>query len=223
MAPVFPLSAEALNDTSVNMVAQTMTRFLVESYETVFGGEDIPWVSIAMTPNEYYELCVGPTGLTDLKGAQWYELAGTLAAAAGTGTSDFFRKGGPGKSPKPLPPPLASCASTPTLPPASCSPTPTPVVPPAGDDKPQGPPKKGRMRKAPKQLLPGDNGAPEAGGSEPRRTARAHKKPEEAKLEREKKSAAQAGAGKVKPGQLAQKPHEPCAAFLHCAEPHGNL
>ncbi|KAJ6534281.1 hypothetical protein B0H19DRAFT_1271998 [Mycena capillaripes] len=100
----------------------------------------------------------------------------------------------PPRSPTPLPPPPPSRSPTPTPPPP-----PPVVVPPVGDDKPEDPPKKGRKRKAATQLVPEDNAAPESGVSKPRRTTRTRKTPEEAKLERQKKDTAAAGAGKAKP------------------------
>ncbi|KAJ7802971.1 hypothetical protein B0H13DRAFT_651179 [Mycena leptocephala] len=90
--PVFPVSAEALDDMSPNMVAQTVTGFLVKSYHAVFGSEDIPWTAIASTPDEYYDtvkfdIAFGSKGLEELKSTQWHALATTLASGAGEGTS----------------------------------------------------------------------------------------------------------------------------------------
>ncbi|KAJ6607139.1 hypothetical protein B0H10DRAFT_1956492, partial [Mycena sp. CBHHK59/15] len=105
-APTFPLSAEALDDMAPNAVAQTVTSFLVKSYnvtnftdttEAAFGSEEIPWAAIAITPDEYYdsgkfEIRFDPNGLGGLKGPQWHTLGRALAAAAGNGTLGFFRK-----------------------------------------------------------------------------------------------------------------------------------
>ncbi|KAJ7846639.1 hypothetical protein B0H13DRAFT_2407768 [Mycena leptocephala] len=98
--PIFPVTAEALDDMSPNMVAHTVTSFLVKSYHTVFGSEDIPWAAIASAPDEYYDtvkfdLAFGSKGLEELKSTQWHALATTLASSAGEGTSGFFRKASP--------------------------------------------------------------------------------------------------------------------------------
>ncbi|KAJ7863688.1 hypothetical protein B0H13DRAFT_2564524 [Mycena leptocephala] len=95
--PVFPVTAEALDDMSPNAVAQTVTSFLVKSYHAVFGSEDIPWAAIASAPDEYYDsgnfdLAFSPKGLEELKSIQWHALAMTLASGTGEGTSGFFCK-----------------------------------------------------------------------------------------------------------------------------------
>ncbi|KAJ7670989.1 hypothetical protein B0H17DRAFT_1209236 [Mycena rosella] len=114
--PVFPLSAEALDNISPKTLAQTVTSFLVESYcasfpftryahiihftdttEAAFGSQELPWAAIANVPDEYYDAAQLPlgfssTGLAELTCAHWYELANTLVLVAGAGTSGFFRK-----------------------------------------------------------------------------------------------------------------------------------
>ncbi|KAJ6563269.1 hypothetical protein DFH09DRAFT_1315453 [Mycena vulgaris] len=98
VAPVFPVSAEALDDMSPNMVAQTVTDFLLKSYKAAFGDENIPWPAITTAPDQYYdvgkfELVFSSSGLQGFKSAQWHGLGGVLAAGAGEGSSGFFRKG----------------------------------------------------------------------------------------------------------------------------------
>ncbi|KAJ6472975.1 hypothetical protein DFH09DRAFT_1343682 [Mycena vulgaris] len=98
VAPVFPVSAEALDDMSPNMVAQTVTVFLLKSYKAAFGDENIPWPAITTAPDQYYdvgkfELVFSSSGLQGFKGAQWHGLGAVLAAGAGEGSSGFFRKG----------------------------------------------------------------------------------------------------------------------------------
>ncbi|KAJ7046018.1 hypothetical protein C8F04DRAFT_338071 [Mycena alexandri] len=95
--PVFPVSAEALDDMSPNMVAQTVTSFLGKSYQAAFASRDIPWSAIARAPNEYYDtakfdLAFSSDGLGGFKSIQWHALALTLASGAGDGSSGFFRK-----------------------------------------------------------------------------------------------------------------------------------
>ncbi|KAJ7798829.1 hypothetical protein B0H13DRAFT_2391419 [Mycena leptocephala] len=91
---VFPLSTEGLDDISPKVLAQTVTNFLVDSYQAAFGTREIPWAAVASTPSAYYdaEITFTSTGLVQFTVAQWYELAATLASVAGTGTSGFFRK-----------------------------------------------------------------------------------------------------------------------------------
>ncbi|KAJ6550624.1 hypothetical protein DFH09DRAFT_1086570 [Mycena vulgaris] len=134
-APVFPLSVEALDDISPNKLAEGVRTFLVESYEAVFGDQEIPWATIATDPDVYYDAAKFQLGLTHdsvmgLTGMQWYQLATALASGAGVGTSGFFRKPLPQSPP---PPPEGSPSSTPPLPPPPPSPPwcpPLPVPPP---------------------------------------------------------------------------------------------
>ncbi|KAJ6525512.1 hypothetical protein DFH09DRAFT_1328874 [Mycena vulgaris] len=98
VAPVFPVSVEALDDMSPNMVAQTVTVFLLKSYKAAFGDENIPWPAITTAPDEYYdvekfELVFSSSGLQGFRGAQWHGLGAVLAAGAGEGSSGFFCKG----------------------------------------------------------------------------------------------------------------------------------
>ncbi|KAJ7847134.1 hypothetical protein B0H14DRAFT_3453984 [Mycena olivaceomarginata] len=99
-APVFPVSVEALDDMSPNMVAQTVTDFLIKSYKAAFGDEtrNIPWPTIATAPDQYYDvgkfdLVFSSSGLEGFKGTQWHLLGAALAVGAGDGSSGFFRKG----------------------------------------------------------------------------------------------------------------------------------
>ncbi|KAJ7024963.1 hypothetical protein C8F04DRAFT_1400845 [Mycena alexandri] len=94
--PVFPLSPEALDDTSPKTLAQTVTSFLRESYETAFGSPEIPWASVASHPDKYYDtdkfqFDFPSSGLAELTRMQWDTLATALALRAGKGTSGFFR------------------------------------------------------------------------------------------------------------------------------------
>ncbi|KAJ6523646.1 hypothetical protein DFH09DRAFT_1096526 [Mycena vulgaris] len=103
--PVFPLSAEELDDKSHKVLIETVTTFLAESYQAAFGTGDIPWGALAHAPDEFYDAAVLPfqfpsTGLTDLSRNEWHELGTTLASVAGAGTLAFFRK-----APVPLMPP----------------------------------------------------------------------------------------------------------------------
>ncbi|KAJ7738673.1 hypothetical protein DFH07DRAFT_778958 [Mycena maculata] len=109
-APVFPLSAEALDDIPPKALAQTVTNFLEESYEAAFGSREIPWAAIAIEPGEYYDaaqfqLSFPSTGLANLTRSQWDDLATNLVSVAGAGTSGFFRKAPPPASELPPPPP----------------------------------------------------------------------------------------------------------------------
>ncbi|KAJ7895873.1 hypothetical protein B0H14DRAFT_2558346 [Mycena olivaceomarginata] len=99
-APVFPVSVEVLDDMSPNMVAQTMTDFLIKSYRAVFGDEtqSIPWPAVAATPDRYYDagkfdIVFSSSGLEGFKGTQWHLLGVALAVGAGDGSAGFFRKG----------------------------------------------------------------------------------------------------------------------------------
>ncbi|KAJ7926090.1 hypothetical protein B0H13DRAFT_1862601 [Mycena leptocephala] len=150
--PLFLLGAEALDNMSAKNVAQTVTRFLAESYEAAFGSQDIPWAAVASEPNDYYDATQLPrgfpsTGLDELAHADWFELASILVKTAGSGTSGFFRRPRRPLSPMPpstpppppTPPPLrlASLSLPPTLlpnPPAPTpphNPSPPPPTPPA--------------------------------------------------------------------------------------------
>ncbi|KAJ7810692.1 hypothetical protein B0H14DRAFT_2607109 [Mycena olivaceomarginata] len=118
-APVFPVSVEALDDMSPNMVAQTVTDFLIKSYSEPFRSsprkpnpnipclqklrlgdetQNIPWPTIATAPDQYYDvgkfdLVFSSSGLEGFKGTQWHLLGAALAVGAGDGSSGFFRKG----------------------------------------------------------------------------------------------------------------------------------
>ncbi|KAJ7829737.1 hypothetical protein B0H14DRAFT_3465406 [Mycena olivaceomarginata] len=88
-APVFPVSVEALDDMSPNML-----------YKVAFGDEtqNIPWPTIATAPDRYYDvgkfdLVFSSSGLEGFKGTQWHLLGAALAVGAGDGSSGFFRKG----------------------------------------------------------------------------------------------------------------------------------
>ncbi|KAJ7804607.1 hypothetical protein B0H13DRAFT_2687328 [Mycena leptocephala] len=65
VTPLFPLSAEALDDISVKKLAHTVTGFLAESYEAAFGSQDIPWADIAREPHNYYDTAQLPHGFPD--------------------------------------------------------------------------------------------------------------------------------------------------------------
>ncbi|KAJ6552281.1 hypothetical protein DFH09DRAFT_1319326 [Mycena vulgaris] len=98
LPPVFPLGLDALDDVSANVLAQTVTSFLMASYQAAFGSREIPWPAIADTPDNFYdaanfpELVLSSNGLAGLKGPQWYTLAASFAAGAGEGSAGFFRK-----------------------------------------------------------------------------------------------------------------------------------
>ncbi|KAJ7659372.1 hypothetical protein B0H17DRAFT_1212974 [Mycena rosella] len=83
--PIFPLSAEALDDVTPKILTQTVTTFLAESYEAVFGAGDIPWAAIASAPDDFYDAAQPPlrftaTGLAGLTRPQCYDLASTLVS-----------------------------------------------------------------------------------------------------------------------------------------------
>ncbi|KAJ7479805.1 hypothetical protein FB451DRAFT_1534874 [Mycena latifolia] len=165
-SPVFPLSAEELDDHSHKTLMQVVTKYLEESFDTAFGVGEIPWAEIASQPDKFYDatrfqLGFAQTGLTDLSRGEWYELAGTLAANAGAGTLGFFRQApahpeSPPRSPSPalsppvsLPPPPRSPSPAPPLPPVSPpapppppprSPSPVPPLPPISPPAPPPPP-----------------------------------------------------------------------------------
>ncbi|KAJ6599920.1 hypothetical protein DFH09DRAFT_1070607 [Mycena vulgaris] len=136
--PVFPLSAEELDDKSHKVLIETVTTFLAESYhntEAAFGTGDIPWGALAHAPDEFYDAAVLPfrfpsTGLTDFSRNEWHELGTTLASVAGAGTSAFFRK-----APAPLtPPPRPSRSPSPAR--ASAPPPPRPSRSPSPERAP---------------------------------------------------------------------------------------
>ncbi|KAJ7328262.1 hypothetical protein DFH08DRAFT_815768 [Mycena albidolilacea] len=106
-APLFPLSAEALDDMSPKALAQAVTSFMEESYQAVFGSQEIPWAAIASAPDEYYDttrfpLTFAATGLVKLTLPEWYEVATTLVSKAGARTSGFFRKARGGEDGRPV-------------------------------------------------------------------------------------------------------------------------
>ncbi|KAJ7715682.1 hypothetical protein B0H16DRAFT_1477203 [Mycena metata] len=95
-APVFPHTAEALNDMSPNAVGQSIHAFISKSYEAAFGNGAIPWAAIASAPSEYFDtekfdVSFDSTGLESFQG-KWHMLGSILASGAGEGTSGFFRK-----------------------------------------------------------------------------------------------------------------------------------
>ncbi|KAJ7732903.1 hypothetical protein DFH07DRAFT_780748 [Mycena maculata] len=95
--PVFPLGADAVDEMCPKDLAQTVTSFLVDSYQAAFGSREIPWAAIANAPDEYYDavkfpLGFAPNGLAELTWNQFYDWATALASGAGAGTSGLFRK-----------------------------------------------------------------------------------------------------------------------------------
>ncbi|KAJ7878224.1 hypothetical protein B0H13DRAFT_2346677, partial [Mycena leptocephala] len=123
VTPLFPLSAEALDDISVKKAGAD---------KAAFGSQEIPWADIAREPHNYYDTAQLPhgfpdTGLAALTRTKWFELASKLVSAAGSGTLGFFCQLGRPSSPmphSPSPPP-------PTPPPhRPASPTPPPPTPP---------------------------------------------------------------------------------------------
>ncbi|KAJ7872094.1 hypothetical protein B0H13DRAFT_2349601 [Mycena leptocephala] len=137
--PVFPLTVEALDDVTPKMLAQTVRKFLADSYETVFGTQEVPWPAIASEPDEYYDaakfkLGFSVTGLSELSHTELYNLAAALASVAGAGTLGFFRKPGHAATPPPRsesPPPRPE-----SLPPRPESPPPRPESPPPRPESP---------------------------------------------------------------------------------------
>ncbi|KAJ7747634.1 hypothetical protein DFH07DRAFT_962433 [Mycena maculata] len=133
-APVFPLSIEALDDISLNKLAETVRTFLVVSYKAVFEDKDIPWATIATEPDTYYDaakfqLGVTRDGLIGITGMQWHQLATTLVSGTGTGTSGFFCKP-PAPPVRASPPPLPPvCMPLPVLLPPACTPSRGPLPP----------------------------------------------------------------------------------------------
>ncbi|KAJ7739012.1 hypothetical protein B0H16DRAFT_1759458 [Mycena metata] len=94
-APVFPHTAEALNDVSPNAVGQSIHAFLTKSY-AAFGNGAIPWAAITSAPSEYFDtekfdVSFDSTGLESFQG-KWHALGEILASGAGEGTLGFFRK-----------------------------------------------------------------------------------------------------------------------------------
>ncbi|KAJ7118650.1 hypothetical protein C8R43DRAFT_960241 [Mycena crocata] len=135
-APVFPLTVDAVDDVPPKALMQTVTSFLVASYQAAFGMEEIPWDAISRVPNEYYDGAVvfASTGLAELTRDGYYHLANTLASVAGAGTSGFFRKAPslpppPPRTPSPPPPPPPRSPGSP-LPPPPRTPSPPPPPPP---------------------------------------------------------------------------------------------
>ncbi|KAJ7191707.1 hypothetical protein GGX14DRAFT_406948 [Mycena pura] len=107
-APVFPLEASALDDVTPKVLAQTVERFLAQSYAAAFGDQEIPWAAIASEPSKYYDAVefrghFAPTGLAELTRSEWYELAGALANIAGPGSAGFFRQARVVPEPSPRP------------------------------------------------------------------------------------------------------------------------
>ncbi|KAJ7744798.1 hypothetical protein DFH07DRAFT_963642 [Mycena maculata] len=114
VSPVFPLSMEDLDDRSHKAIVQTLTDYLVASFDAAFDSRQIPWEDIATKPEHYYDVTrfefnFPLAEVAALSHAQVYELAGVLAAGAGTGTSGFFHAPTPssraGSPTRPLSPP----------------------------------------------------------------------------------------------------------------------
>ncbi|KAJ7729990.1 hypothetical protein DFH07DRAFT_969310 [Mycena maculata] len=123
VSPVFPLSMEDLDDRSHKAIVQTLTDYLVASFDAAFDSREIPWEDIATEPEHYYDVTrfefnFPLAEVADLSRAQVYELAAVLAAGAGTGTSGFFH------APTP-----SSHAGSPTRPHSPPSDTPPPCTP----------------------------------------------------------------------------------------------
>ncbi|KAJ7774183.1 hypothetical protein DFH07DRAFT_767392 [Mycena maculata] len=123
VSPVFPLSMEDLDDRSHKAIVQTLTDYLVASFDAAFDSREIPWEDIATEPEHYYDVTrfefnFPLAEVADLSRAQVYELAAVLAAGAGTGTSGFFH------APTP-----SSHAGPPTRPHSPPSDTPPPCTP----------------------------------------------------------------------------------------------
>ncbi|KAJ7614290.1 hypothetical protein DFH06DRAFT_1146436 [Mycena polygramma] len=141
--PVFPLSLAALDDTGHKTLAQTVSDYLVRSYDAAFETQDIPWGSIATAPDDFYktagfEAKFAETGLTELTRDEWHNLARALAVAAGPGTRGLFRKPPPRTLPPRTPSPHTPPARTP--PPRTLSPhTPPARTPPARTPPPRTP------------------------------------------------------------------------------------
>ncbi|KAJ7291879.1 hypothetical protein C8J57DRAFT_1492351 [Mycena rebaudengoi] len=95
--PLFPLTVDALDDVPPKMLAQTVSTFLIASYEAAFGSQDVPWAAIASSPNEYYNtglpLRFTATGLTDLKRNKWD--SGFVPQGSSTPTMFSFAFAGP--------------------------------------------------------------------------------------------------------------------------------
>ncbi|KAF7345155.1 hypothetical protein MSAN_01891700 [Mycena sanguinolenta] len=151
---VFPLTMEGLGHITPTDLAQTVTKFLTESYHVVFGTPEIPWAAVALEPSQYYDAAHFPmsfasTGLADFTFSQWYQLATNLASMAGSGTSGFFRKPSPlDRTPTPCPEdrPQTPTARPDSLPPmpmdVDCrrTPSPRPETPiPRPEDRPRTP------------------------------------------------------------------------------------
>ncbi|KAJ7190083.1 hypothetical protein B0H12DRAFT_1246463, partial [Mycena haematopus] len=139
-APVFPVTAEDISNIAPKALAETVTKFLTQSYEAAFGSGEIPWAAIVRKPSEYYNTENFPfsftsNGLAELTLPQWYDLSSTLSAVAGVGTAGFFRKAPSAQ------PPSRSVSPTHPPPPPSRSASPTrPPPPPSRSVSPAGPP-----------------------------------------------------------------------------------
>ncbi|KAJ6582650.1 hypothetical protein DFH09DRAFT_1076522 [Mycena vulgaris] len=150
VSPVFPLSTGDLDDQSHKALAQTLTEYLVASFDAAFDSRQIPWADIVADPEHYYdvtrfEFSFALAGVADLSRAQVYELAGVLAAGAGAGTQGFFRAPTPslraGSPTRPHSPP-------PRTPPAPHTPPPrTPTPPRTPSARPQTPTGPGSPRR----------------------------------------------------------------------------
>ncbi|KAJ6513995.1 hypothetical protein DFH09DRAFT_1099861 [Mycena vulgaris] len=148
VSPVFPLSTGDLDDQSHKALAQTLTEYLVASFDAAFDSRQIPWADIVADPEHYYdvtrfEFSFALAGVADLSRAQVYELAGVLAA--GAGTQVFFRAPTPssraGSPTRPHSPP-------PRTPPAPHTPPPrTPTPPRTPSARPQTPTGPGSPRR----------------------------------------------------------------------------
>ncbi|KAJ7216286.1 hypothetical protein B0H12DRAFT_1241859 [Mycena haematopus] len=92
--PVFPLSAEDLDNISPKVLRETVSQFLTESYQAAFGGEEIPWAANAREPNAYYDTERFPvdfaSGVAEFTRSQWDDLATRLVGRVGT--VGFFRR-----------------------------------------------------------------------------------------------------------------------------------
>ncbi|KAJ7651892.1 hypothetical protein B0H17DRAFT_1215106 [Mycena rosella] len=136
-SPIFPLSAETLDDVTPRVLERMVTTFLTESYEAAFGPGDIPWAAISSAPDDFYDAAESPlrftsAGLTELTRPQWDQLASELVALAGAGSSGFFRKPQrPASHPAtPPPPPLRTPSLLLSRSPSPARRTPSPPTPP---------------------------------------------------------------------------------------------
>ncbi|KAJ7226491.1 hypothetical protein B0H12DRAFT_1077738 [Mycena haematopus] len=153
-APVFPVTAEDISNIAPKALAETVTKFLTQSYEAAFGSGEIPWAAIVRKPSEYYNTENFPfsftsNGLAELTLPQWYDLSSTLSAVAGVGTAGFFRKAPsaqpPSRSASPThPPPPPSRSASPTRPPPPPSRSASPTRPPPPPSRSASPPRPSR-------------------------------------------------------------------------------